>query len=133
MTALVMLNEMLFLGEEDKCVSPEFDHKLSKCYLTAYKAYALKQGYNLKRLNFTFVAPSFSNNAYQTAYFFNNAIKNIANVDIKVNLLTIEKFINDVLELIPDSKWFIKTQIPALCVAKAKVFKLKEEGLATVI
>lgn len=128
-----MLNEMLFLGEEDKCVSPKIDYKLSKCYLTAYKAYALKQGYNLKRLNFTFVAPSFSNNAYQTAYFFNNAIQNIANVNIQVNLLTIETFINTLLDLIPDSKWFIKTQIPALCVAKAKVFKLVEEGVATVI
>lgn len=128
-----MLNEMLFLGEEDKCVSPEIDYKLSKCYLTAYKAYALKQGYNLKRLNFTFVAPSFSNNAYQTAYFFNNAIKNIANVNIQVNLLTIETFVNTVLDLIPESKWFIKTQIPALSVSRAKVFKLEDKGLATVI
>lgn len=128
-----MLNEMLFLGEEDKCVSPRIDYKLSKCYLTAYKAYALKHGYNLKKLNFTFVAPSFSNNAYQTAYFFNNAIQNIANVNIQVNLLTIETFINTVLDLIPDSKWFIKTQIPAMALSKLKVDALVAEGLGIII
>jgi hypothetical protein len=133
MTAEAVLKEMLFLPDEDKATSREYNYKLSKGYLTAYKQYAEDEGYKLKRLNFTIVAPSFSNSAYQTAYFFNNEIKNMAGVNIKINLVTIEEFVNILLSLIPDSKWYIRTQIPSICLAEAKVLKLVEQGVATII
>lgn len=128
-----MLKEMLFLSDEDKTTSREFDPKLSKCYLPAYKKYAESEGYKLKRLNFTIVAPSFSDSAYQTAYFFNNGIKNMAGVDFKINLCTIEEFVNILFSLIPDSKWYIKTQMPSICLAEAKVLRLVQQGVATII
>lgn len=131
-TSQTILGELLFLPSEED-TSSQFNPKNSKCSLTAYKKYASNNGYKLKSYNFNLVSPVITGDAYQTAYYFNNAVQNIAGININIKLYTLQEFINLLINLLPKDKWFIAKEHPAICLAKSKVNILVEAGLATII
>ena len=106
---------------------------LSKMYLLAYKYHAQQQGFKLKRLTFNFVAPYITPSAYQTAQFFNKGVKTLGGIECYIHLWSLESFINELLSLIPNDKWYIKNNFrPATCLAKHKVSLLVENNLAII-
>lgn len=109
------------------------DASKSKMYILAYKLHALKYGIKLKRMTFNFVAPYITNGALQAAQFFNKGIKTVAGVEVYVHLWSVESFMNELISLIPNEKWFIKDNfIPSNCLSVSKVQQLVESNCAII-
>ena len=131
-TSSTFLSELFFLPTIEP-TSRKFDPKLSKCYFNAYRKYAQDSGYKLKRLNFHLVGTKIDNAVYQMASYFNGSLKSISGIHIDIKLYTIEEFIQELLDRIPNDKWYIKNAAPSICLAKDKVEQLVEVYKAKIL
>ena len=104
-----------------------------KMYTLAYQKYAKENNYNLKSLTFHFVAPKVSKQTYELAFVLNHGYKTINNIPVRIYIYTYETFYNQLLNLIPKSKWYIINQIPFNCMNSKDVNLLVKENKAVIV